>query len=250
MAQIEFERMVNLPRPASDWLTRANRIRADLDTTRYGDKQALLERHAEETGKVVATLKKEVSAAEFISQITDFSPKFGRDLRKLGVAAVVEIARLYKEDKEAAYALASETASGKRHWTDVRKFRADSKFVLANRLRQEVGTVFLSHLNARRDEFGLVSEVPTTFVGASAAYTLEHGGLACAAVQLVEDDTPQDRLTRYLALLALYDLVLLAINSDSIPSDWRSTLRSIRHSPERLRMFGVKGGAVLPLVYV
>lgn len=229
-----------MPRPPSDWLPRARKLRKELRDAHFGDKREIFEKHAESTGYTVETLKKEVTAADFVARMEGEFAEFAGHLKALGVAAVVELARLYRDDKQSAIERAREVAEGQRPWTDIRRFRKTSQFAESNNKRRALLETLVEYVESQRGTFRVRESVPTSAPGASLAYRLDRGGELCVALQLVGNMASYDKLAACLALLAFYDVVIVGIDQFKVPHEWLHFLQKVRISTWRFQILGIE----------
>ena len=224
-----------MPRPPSAWLERAQKLREELRHAAFGDKAGIFQAHSQKTGYTVQTLKKEVTGADFVARMEWTNPGLANNLKKLGVAAVVELARLYRDDEEAAVRLGQEIAEGKRPWREAKVHRKPTRFSEANSRRAFLLGALQSYIEVE-EKLVLGDPVLPNVPLASATYELHDGRLLGVAALLVGEVSTYDRLAPYLALLAFYDRVFLAIDREEVPLEWRDVLHFMI-KPARFSIF-------------
>ncbi|MGN6145419.1 MAG: hypothetical protein ACTHOP_17750 [Mesorhizobium sp.] len=209
---------------------------------------AIFKEHAGKTGYQVASLQKEVAAADFIADVTGSHSAFARDLSDLGVAAVNQLARLYKEDAALAMDVAVKVVAGEMHWRQIGQARKPSIAIETARRRETCLHRLVEYVREHREKFGVdASKVRIAPGMTSVIAPMDRAISAYLAVQLVEKDAAPERLMRHLAMLTFHDLVFLAIDAAELPGPWLKLIVSMQYSYERFLVLGITDESIRTL---
>lgn len=230
-----------MPHPMNEsWLARAERIRAEIAEAEHGEKGAIVNKHAEETGYSVPSLNRDMTAAGFIAQRDADLPEFAKELRRLSSSVVNELARLFKMDKAKAVEQARMAVRGDATRREIIQ-RRDPRLQRKRQQRSTQQSEFYEFIKTERDpRFSLTPDMPP-LSGLPRAITFEaRGGVsACAAfVPASKFPPPPSRIVSYLSFLLFYDVLFLGVDSSGLPYDWAQHIEMMRFSRGRLHVFG------------